>query len=293
MRTTNSNTELSLLLGAHTSINGGVSTSVDLAEKLKFTAMQIFTKNNNRWFANPLEEDEISRYKTKLAASNIKFVVAHDCYLINLCAKDEVLLNKSREAFIDELQRCEQLGIPHLNFHPGAHLGNGEDDGIKLIAESLNITHQKTSGFNVTSMLEATAGQGTSIGYKFEHLRKIIDLVEEKDRMTVCIDTAHIYAAGYDIKDPIKYNLVIQEFDDIVGLHNLKCFHMNDSKKQLGSRVDRHENIGEGFIGLQGFKNIMNDKRIERIPKILETPKGKEQLEDIKNLQTLRKLIEK
>jgi deoxyribonuclease-4 len=281
------------LLGAHTSINGGVSTAVDLAGKLKFTAMQIFTKNNNRWFAKPLTEEEINKYKTKLEASNIKFVVSHDCYLINLCARDEIMLVKSRDAFIDELQRCEQLGIPHLNFHPGAHLGLGEEDGIKLIAESLNIAHQKTSGFKVSSMLETTAGQGTSIGYRFEHLRKIIDLVEEKERMTVCIDTAHIFAAGYDIKVAKNYDIVIKEFDNIIGIDRLKCFHMNDSKKQLGSRVDRHENIGDGFIGLEGFSNIMNDKRIEMVPKILETPKGKEQLEDIKNLTTLRKLIKK
>jgi deoxyribonuclease-4 len=281
------------LLGAHTSINGGVSTAVDLAGKLKFTAMQIFTKNNNRWYAKPLTDEEINKYKTKLEASNIKFVVAHDCYLINLCAKDEIMLVKSRDAFIDELQRCEQLEIPHLNFHPGAHLGIGEEDGIKLIAESLNIAHQKTSGFKVSSMLETTAGQGTSIGYRFEHLRKIIDLVEEKERMTVCIDTAHIFAAGYDIKVAKNYDIVIKEFDNIIGIDRLKCFHMNDSKKQLGSRVDRHENIGDGFIGLEGFSNIMNDKRIEMVPKILETPKGKEQLEDIKNLTTLRKLIKK
>jgi deoxyribonuclease-4 len=142
-------------------------------------------------------------------------------------------------------------------------------------------------------MLETTAGQGTSIGYRFEHLRKIIDLVEEKERMTVCIDTAHIFAAGYDIKVAKNYDIVIKEFDNIIGIDRLKCFHMNDSKKQLGSRVDRHENIGDGFIGLEGFSNIMNDKRIEMVPKILETPKGKEQLEDIKNLTTLRKLIKK
>jgi len=293
MKTNNRKSFSSQLLGAHTSINGGVSTSVDLAEKLNFTAMQIFTKNNNRWFAKPLAPEEINNYKTKLEGSQIQFVVAHDCYLINLCAKDDLMLAKSREAFIDELQRCEQLGIPHLNFHPGAHLGLGEEDGIKLIADSLNIAHHKTPGFRVTSMLEATAGQGTSIGYKFEHLRKIIDLIEDKERMTVCIDTAHVFAAGYDIKDPNNYEKVIKEFDDIVGLGRLKCFHMNDSKKPLGSRVDRHEHIGEGFIGLEGFGNIMNDNRFEHVPKILETPKGKEQLEDIKNINTLRELIKK
>ena len=281
------------LLGAHTSINGGVSTAVDLAEKLGFTAMQIFTKNNNRWYAKELSENEIEKFRMRLESSKIKFVVAHDSYLINLCSKELEMLNKSRDSFLDELKRCELLGIPHLNFHPGAHLGLGEDEGIKIIAESLNVAHSKTPGYKVTSMIEATAGQGSAIGYKFEHLRKIIDLVEEKDRITICIDTAHIFAAGYDIKDSTNYEIVINEFDNIVGLDRLKCIHMNDSKKPLGSKVDRHEHIGKGFIGLQGFTNIMNDKRIEHIPKILETPKGKEQLEDLVNLNILKSLIKK
>jgi len=279
------------LLGAHTSTAGGVSKSVDLAEKLGFTAMQIFTKNNNRWFQKPLEEKEIDSFKSKLKESNIKFVVSHDAYLINLCAIKEDILKKSRAAFLDELERCELLGIPYLNFHPGAHLGAGEEDGVKLIAESINIAHEKTKDYKVSSMLEVTAGQGSSIGYRFEHLRDIIDLVEEKERMSVCTDTAHIFAAGYDIKDQENYKKVNKDFDEIIGLKRLKCFHMNDSKKELGSRVDRHEHIGKGFIGLEGFTNIMNDKQMEKIPKILETPKGKEQLEDLENLEALRGLI--
>ncbi len=237
------------LLGAHTSTSGGVSKSVDLAEKFCFTAMQIFTKNNNRWIQKPLEEKEIEAFKTKLKNSKIKFVVSHDSYLINLCGKDKEILKKSRIALIDELERCELLGIPHLNFHPGSHLGSGEDDGIKLIAESINIVHDKTKGYKVSSMLETTAGQGTAIGYRFEQLQKIIDLVEQKERITVCIDTAHVFAAGYDIKDPMNFKKVIKEFDAIIGLERLKCFHLNDSKKPLGSRVDRHEHIGKGFIG--------------------------------------------
>jgi deoxyribonuclease-4 len=279
------------LLGAHTSISGGVSKAVDLAEKLQFTAMQIFTKNNNRWFQKKLEEKEIKSFKLKLKKSKIKFVVSHDTYLINLCAVDKSNLKKSRAAFLDELERCELLGIPHLNFHPGAHIGAGEKEGIKRIAESINISHDKTKGYQVSSMLETTAGQGTTIGYRFEQLQEIIEQVDEKDRMTVCIDTAHIFAAGYDIKDPKKFKKVLKEFDDIIGLKRLKCFHMNDSKKVLGSRVDRHEHIGKGFIGLDGFNNIMNEKKLERIPKILETPKGKDQLEDIENLKTLKSLI--
>jgi deoxyribonuclease-4 len=284
---------LEQLLGAHTSINGGVSTAVDLAEKLGFTAMQIFTKNNNRWYSKELNENEIEKFRMRLESSKIKFVVAHDSYLINLCSKELEMLNKSRDSFLDELKRCELLGIPHLNFHPGAHLGLGEEEGIKIIAESLNIAHANTKGYKVSSMIEATAGQGSSLGYKFEHLQKIIELVDDKSRMTVCIDTAHIFAAGYDIRNASNYNKVIDEFDNIVGLEKLKCMHMNDSKKPLGSKVDRHEHIGKGFIGLEGFTNIMNDNRIMHIPKILETPKGKEQLEDLANLKILKSLIKK
>jgi len=278
------------LLGAHTSTQGGVSAAITLAEKLNFTAIQIFTKNNNQWKGKVLTQNDADEFKQKLSRSSIKVVVSHDSYLINLCSSKPELLEKSREAFVDELERCEMLGIPYLNFHPGAHGGMGEEEGIKLIAESLNLAHEKTKNFKVKSMLEATAGQGTAIGYTFEHLKKIIDLVDEKDRMCVCIDTAHIFAAGYDIKDKKNYNKEIKDFDEIIGLDLLKCFHMNDSKKPLASRVDRHDHIGKGFIGLEGFTNIMNDKRLLHIPKILETPKGKEQLEDLENIKTLKSL---
>jgi len=278
------------LLGAHTSTQGGVSAAITLAEKLNFTAIQIFTKNNNQWKGKVLTQNDADEFKQKLSRSSIKVVVSHDSYLINLCSSKPELLEKSREAFVDELERCEMLGIPYLNFHPGAHGGMGEEEGIKLIAKSLNLAHEKTKNFKVKSMLEATAGQGTAIGYTFEHLKKIIDLVDEKDRMCVCIDTAHIFAAGYDIKDKKNYNKVIKDFDEIIGLDLLKCFHMNDSKKPLASRVDRHDHIGKGFIGLEGFTNIMNDKRLLHIPKILETPKGKEQLEDLENIKTLKSL---
>jgi deoxyribonuclease-4 len=283
---------LNHLLGAHTSISGGVPNAVDLAEKLQFSAMQIFSKNNNRWAAKPFTESIIKEFKEKLAASGIKFTVVHDSYLINLCSLSEELLEKSRASFLDELIRCEQLGIPYLNFHPGAHGGAGIEDGIKLIAESLNVIHDKTKNFKTGSMLEVTAGQGSAVGFRFEQIRSIIDLVEQKERMSVCIDTAHIFAAGYDIRTPEEYEKTKKEFDDIIGLDRLKCFHMNDSKKELGSKVDRHAHIGEGFIGLNGFKNIMNDEELGRVPKILETPKGKEQLEDLKNIDVLKSLID-
>jgi deoxyribonuclease IV len=283
---------LEQLIGAHTSIRGGVSNAVDLAESLGFNAMQIFTKNNNRWYSKPLAAEEIKSFREKVKKSGIKFVVSHDCYLINLCATDETMLLKSIEAMIDELTRCELLGIPYLNFHPGSHCGAGEEEGIKSIARSINLAHEHTKDFKVSSMLELTAGQGSAIGYKFEHIRDIIDLIDDKDRMSVCIDTAHIFAAGYDIRDNDSYKKTIDEFDRIIGLERLKCFHINDSKKALGSRVDRHEHIGKGLIGLEGFKNILNDARFKHIPKILETPKGKEQLEDLENIKTLKSLIE-
>lgn len=279
------------LLGAHTSIAGGVASAVDLAQSLSFTAMQIFAKNNNRWSARPYTKEEIKNFREKLSLSGIKFTVVHDSYLINLCAANKEFLEKSRIAFLDELTRSEQLGIPYLNFHPGAHGGAGEKDGIKLIAESINIVHDLSKNYKVSSMLEVTAGQGSAIGYRFEQIREIIDLTADKSRMSVCIDTAHIFAAGYDIRSETEYEKTIKEFDDIVGLARLKCFHMNDSKKPLGSKVDRHEHIGKGLIGLSGFGNIMNDKRLEHVPKILETPKGNECLEDLENIKTLLSLI--
>ncbi len=279
------------LLGAHTSIGGGVWKAVERAERLSFTAMQIFTKNNNRWQAKPFANEDVKNFKEKLKNSNVKFVVAHDSYLINLCAKDKEILKKSRNAFVDELLRCEQLGIPYLNFHPGSHGGRGEKEGIKIIAESINIAFEKTKGPKVFGMLELTAGQGTAIGYRFEHIAEIIEAVEEKERLAVCIDTAHIFAAGYDFRSKESYEKVITEFDEVIGLEKLKCFHINDSKKELGSRVDRHEHIGKGFIGLEGFANIMNDERLVDVPKILETPKGKEQKEDLMNLRVLKNLI--
>jgi deoxyribonuclease IV len=280
------------LLGAHTSIRGGVANAVDLAVKLTFNTMQIFTKNNTRWAAKPLTLDEVKGFRRKVEESQLKNIVAHDSYLINLCASDKIMLEKSVEAFVDELTRCELLGVRYLNFHPGSHGGSGEDAGIRVIAESINRAHEMTVDFKVSTMLELTAGQGSAIGYRFEHLRQIIDLIEQPERMSVCIDTAHLFAAGYDFRTPDTYKKTFTEFDNIIGLKRLKCFHINDSKKELGSRVDRHEHIGKGKIGLDGFRLIMNDKRFTGIPKILETPKGKEQLEDIENLNILRSLIE-
>ncbi len=280
-----------ILLGAHMSISGGVHTAVDRATSIGCTALQVFTKNNNQWNGKPFSENDIAFYKTKIEAAGIAPVVSHDSYLINLCATNSEILKKSRAAFIDEVERCEALGIPLLNFHPGSHLGAGDGEGIKRICESLNIAHDTTKDFKTKSVLEATAGQGTNIGYKFEHLRAIIDGVENPERMAVCIDTCHIFAAGYDIGTEEGYEKTFQEFDSIVGLERLAAFHINDSKKGLGSRIDRHEHIGKGAIGLNGFRLLMNDTRFAHIPKILETPKSDDLHEDVENMRALKNLI--
>lgn len=280
-----------LLLGAHMSIAGGVHTAVDRATSIGCTALQVFTKNNNQWSGKPFTKTDIEQYKQKIAAAGISSVVSHDSYLINLCATNPDILKKSRTAFIDELERCEQLGIPLLNFHPGSHLGAGDDEGIKRICESLNIAHTQTKGYTVKSVLETTAGQGTNVGYTFEHLRAIIDGVENPERMAVCIDTCHIFAAGYDISTEKGYEETFKLFDEIIGLDRLVAFHVNDSKKGLGSRVDRHEHIGKGAIGLTGFRLLMNDERFIHIPKILETPKSEDLHEDVENMRVLKNLL--
>jgi deoxyribonuclease IV len=278
------------LIGAHESIAGGIATAFGRAQRAGCKTLQVFTKNSNRWHAKPLSGDDIASYKTTASKSTIRPVIAHDSYLINLCATDRSILRKSREAFTDELLRCEALGIPFLNFHPGAHMGAGESEGIKRIVESLNLVHVRTAGISVTSILETTAGQGTAIGFRFEQLRAIIDGVEDPDRMGVCIDTCHIFAAGYDIRSREGYEKTMREFDQIVGLGKLVAFHVNDSKKAVGSRIDRHEHIGKGQIGREGFRCLMKDERFAGIPKILETPKGEDLKEDRMNLAVLRRL---
>jgi len=273
------------------STSGGVHTAVDRALSIGCTALQVFTKNNNQWSAKPLAEEEIENYKRKIAEATITPVMAHDSYLINLCAMNPDTLERSRKAFIDELTRCEQFGIQLLNFHPGAHGGAGEEEGIKRVVESLNIAHERTEEFKVLSVVETSAGQGTAVGYKFEQLEKIINGVDKPDRMAVCVDTCHIFAAGYDIRTEEKYEATFEEFDNIIGLQRLVAFHYNDSKKEFGSHRDRHEHIGKGMIGVAGFSLLMNDTRFVNIPKILETPKSKDLHEDVENMKVLKELI--
>lgn len=281
-----------ILLGAHMSNAGGVHKAVERGISIGCTTMQLFVKNNVQWSAKPLAVNDVASYKKLLSESNISPVVVHDSYLINLCAKDAAILQKSRAALKDEFDRSERLGVEYLNFHPGSHRGWGEREGIKLIAESLNIIHEQTRGYRVKSVLETTAGQGTAVGYKFEQLQQIIELVEEKERMAVCIDTCHLFAAGYDLSTEKGYERTFGEFDEIIGLDRLVAFHINDSKRECGSRVDRHTHIGRGRIGLEGFRLLMNDQRFVKIPKILETPKGPDMKEDVMNMRVLRSLIE-
>jgi len=273
------------------SIAGGLHTALERGMSIGCSTIQLFSKNNTRWYARPLTEEEIAKFKSLKQKSKIRPIVTHSSYLINLCAKDRVTLKNSQHAFKEELSRCERLGIPYFVFHPGSHLGRGEREGIMRIADSLNLIHEQTAGYEVRSVLELTAGQGTAVGYRFEHLREIIDAVEMQDRMGVCLDTCHLFAAGYDISTERAYETVFEEFDKIVGLDRLVLFHVNDSKRELGSHVDRHEHIGKGRIGNLAFRLLMNDPRFAAIPKILETPKSSDMHEDVMNMRKLRSFV--
>jgi deoxyribonuclease-4 len=275
------------------SIEGGVFNAPLRGKKIGCDVIQIFTKNNNQWKSRAITDKEATDFKENLNKTGIKAVASHDAYLINLASPNKDVYKKSLIAFYDEMQRAEELGLPYLVFHPGAHLGEGEEYGIKRIADSINLILSKKLAANVTLLLETTAGQGTHIGWRFEQLSEIINLVEQKEKMGVCVDTCHIFAAGYDISAEEGYIKTFDEFDRIIGLKRLKLFHLNDSKKGLASRVDRHEHIGKGMLGLNAFRMLMNDKRFKDIPMILETPKGKDMREDKINLKVLRSLIDR
>ena len=260
-------------IGAHVSASGGVENAPLNAHAIGATAFALFTKNQRQWFAAPLTDESVALFKARCAeyGYTAKQTLPHDSYLINLGSPDDDSLDKSRKSFIDEMKRCEQLGLDRLNFHPGSHLNKlSEDDCLKRIAESINLALDATTG--VTAVIENTAGQGTNVGFRFEHLRRIIDLVDDKTRVGVCIDTAHTFAAGYDITTPAGFEFVFREFDDIIGFDYLRGMHLNDSKKTLASRVDRHESLHGGVIGDTLFELIMRDTRFDNIPLILETP---------------------
>ena len=277
-------------LGAHMSIAGGHALAIDRATEFGMTACQIFTKNANQWNAKPIAPEAAEGFRARLGDSDVAFVVAHDSYLINLASPDDALRARSAAAFGDELARCALLGVPWLVTHPGAHMGSGVDEGVRRVADSLNRLFDEQPSQGVTVLLETTAGQGTTLGRSFHELAAILELVEDRSRVGVCFDTCHVFAAGYDIRPEGGYEATMQSFDDVIGLEHLRVFHFNDSRKGLGSHVDRHAHIGEGEIGLDAFRAIVNDERFADRPGILETPKDAAGDDDRRNLSALRDL---
>jgi len=279
------------LLGAHMSIAGGVDKALLEGKKVDCDVIQIFTKSSRQWAAQPYTKEEIQNFHANQKESGIVTVIAHDSYLLNLGSPDQGLRKRSVSGFIDEMERCESLSIPYLVAHPGAHVGTGEEEGIKTIARSLDEIHKGCPKYNVRVALEITAGQGSNLGYRFEQIRAMIDATRESDRLRVCFDTEHAFAAGYDIRTQEGYERTFSEFDEFIGLKLLAAFHLNDSKKEFHSRVDRHEHIGKGHIGVEAFRLLMNDQRFWALPMCLETPKGPDLKEDRENLTLLRSLI--
>lgn len=278
-------------LGSHISIAGGVDRAVSTAQGVGCEALQIFVKSSNQWRAAPFRDGEVQRFRAQLAASGLGPVVAHDSYLINLCCPGEFLWKRSIEALLVELDRCEALGIPFLVVHPGAHTGSGEEAGLDRLIQAIDIVHEGRRGQRVQILLETTAGQGTGLGHRFEQLGAVLRSVREPRRLGVCLDTCHVFAAGYDLRTRDAYRRTMDEFEEAVGLDNLKAIHLNDSKKDLGSRVDRHEQIGKGRLGVEAFRLLLNDPRLAAMPMLLETPKGPDYEEDRVNLALLRSLM--
>lgn len=283
------------MFGSHLSIAGGMHNALLKAEQLGCTTVQVFTKNQKQWKCSPLGDADICDWKGHCKRLSFKHTVSHDSYLINLASPDELMWRKSVELFIEEVSRCASLGIPYLVTHPGAHMGQGEEAGITRIVAALNVVMDTMgpAAKSVTVCLEATAGQGSSIGHRLEHLAEIISRVKTPKRFGVCLDTAHLFAAGYDFRGR-KYARFRKELDKTVGLSRVKVLHVNDSKKDLGSRVDRHEHIGRGLIGIDGFKPWVRDEAFADVPKILETEKGVDEQGrdwDAINLEVLRSLL--
>jgi len=261
------------LFGAHFSVAGGLTNAVDTAMRFGCPALQLFTKNASQWAAKPLVDADVDAYRKAAKAAKLKCQVAHDSYLINLAAPGDELFLKSIDAFTIEIERAERLGLDYLVMHPGAHVGSGDDAGLQRVVDGLDESARRTAGAKVKVLIETTAGQGTTLGWKFEHLGYLLKHVQEPKRYGVCLDTCHVFAAGYPLGTDAEYAETFQKFDDIVGLKHLKVFHVNDSVKGLGCRVDRHAGIGLGSIGDAAFQRLVNDPRFAKHPMILETPK--------------------
>ncbi len=279
-------------LGAHESIAGGLHLAFERARSVGCDAVQLFVKSNRAWAVKPLTEEDIRLFKEWAAETGIHPAVGHASYLLNPAAPDEDLWRKSRDTLIVELERCEALDIPYLVLHPGSHMGAGEEEGLKRVARALGEVHAATPGFRARILLETTAGQGTNLGYRFEQLAWLLENTPQGERLGVCLDTSHIFAAGYDIRTPQDYAATLETFDRIIGLDRLLVIHLNDSKAGLGSRVDRHEHIGKGRLGLEAFRLVVNDVRFADLPGLLETPKSDDLHEDVENLRVLRSLVQ-
>ncbi|MCA9096996.1 MAG: deoxyribonuclease IV [Planctomycetaceae bacterium] len=280
--------------GSHLSIAGGYYKAVDAAEALSMDCVQLFTKNNNQWNGKPITPEDIKLFRDRLEATGIHHPIAHDSYLINLASPVDELWQKSIDAFTHELERAEMLGLIGVVMHPGSYVSSTPEEGLRRIVEGLDEAHRRTPQVKTLTLLETTAGQGTNLGHRFEHLREIIQEVENPDRVGVCVDTCHIFAAGYPLIAPEEYEATMLEFDTLIGIDRIKAFHLNDSLKPFGSRVDRHEHIGRGTLGLEPFRHLVNDSRFEKTPMYLETAKGIENGEELDaiNLRTLKGLIE-
>lgn len=277
--------------GAHMSISGGVSKAFARGAQVGCEAMQIFSKSERQWSAKPIPPEEVAAYKAEQARTGIGPVIVHDSYLINLAAPADELWEKSIAAFAEELERCALLDIPYIVTHPGAHTGSGEEAGLEREAVALRRLFEAGVGGSTMVLLETTAGQGSALGHRFEQIARLFELVPHHERMGVCVDTCHIFAAGYDIRTAETYAATFDEFERVIGTRRVKALHLNDSQKDLGSRVDRHAQIGQGCIGVEGFRLLVNDPRFSGLPMIIETPRGDDMAEDVENLTLLRSLV--
>ncbi len=281
----------SVLLGAHLSISGGLYKAIEAAKEIKATALQIFTKNQRQWRVSELKREDIEKFKGYWEEWGDYPIFSHVSYLLNLASPKKDIQQKSIEGFVVELLRAESLGIEYIVTHLGSHMGDDEKKALKRFTENMDRAIQDSHTSKVKVLLETTAGQGTNLGYKFSHLRFVMDNSNFPERLGICFDTCHVFAAGYELRDKKGYESTFKELDEQVGLDKLYLIHLNDSKHGLGSKKDRHEHIGKGEIGLEGFRILMNDKIIFNVPKVLETPKGKDLLEDRQNMDTLLSLI--
>jgi deoxyribonuclease-4 len=280
------------LLGAHISTKGGLHTVFERAAAIGANAIALFAKNSNQWKGKVMTDDDVAQFAAlRKLQPNVQPILTHASYLINLATTNEEFHRKSIAAMIDELDRAERLGIHAVVLHPGAHMNAGVDNGLDQIARSLDQVHAAIPNHRVVTLLETAAGQGSCVGCTFEELGRIIDLVDDKKRVGICIDTCHIFAAGYDIRSRDGYERTMDEVERYAGIDNVGAFHLNDSKRELGSRVDRHQHIGEGAIGLEAFRMLLNDARFANVPKLIETPTTIETKSDQKNLRKLRSLI--